>query len=97
MKSKQITFCEPTVCTHIFPDGTMGKVRYGYYESIMIVKENGWPVDRCVVLTMPTYLVQEVIKENGTKVVFDSPFWCIAEKEFGDGSGRVANQIQKIS
>ena len=56
----------------------------------MFIKENGWPVGRTVILTPPSYLVEEVTKEDGTRVIFERPFLLIHEKEFGDGSGRVA-------
>jgi len=90
--AKQLTFNQPHTCTHIYPDGKSERVRYGYYESIKIVSENGWPVDRCKPLIVPYNLVEEVVKEDGTKVIFDNPFFCISEREFGDGSGRIAKQ-----
>jgi hypothetical protein len=90
---KQLTFSKPTTCTHIYTDGHEERVRYGQYEAIQIIKENGWDVHRTKILTVPTYLVTEVTRYDGVKVIFDEPFYCIEAQEYGDGSGRLARSI----
>lgn len=79
-KTKQLTFPYPTICTHVYPDGTTERVKYGYFESIQIVSENGHNVNRTITLEMPTHLVLYVIKSDGTKVIFDKPWYMINEK-----------------
>lgn len=91
--SKQLTFPHPMTCTHVYTDGRTEKVKYGQYEAIKIVSENGWAVYRTKILTVPSYFVEEVMKEDGTKVIFDEPFYLTEKKEYGDGSGRLANGI----
>lgn len=77
--SKQLTFPKPTVVTKIYHDGRQERLRYGQYEAVMIVRENGHPVDRTKKLIPPTHLVTDVDCEDGTKLVFDEPFYCIEE------------------
>lgn len=59
----------------------------------MITHENGWPLDRMHLLIVPYYYVEEVIKEDGTKVIFDEPFYLTEIKEYGDDSGRLATRV----
>lgn len=92
MNTKQLTFTQPTICIHVYPDGLQERVRYGHFESILITKENGWDVDRTKILILPTYLVEEVRKTDGTKVIFDEPFYRIEKEEFGDNSKRMAKK-----
>jgi hypothetical protein len=82
---KQFVFPYPMNCTHIYPDGREEKVRYGQYESIDIISENGWAVDRCVPLVVPAYYIEEVVKTNGTKIIFDEPFALIEQSKHSDG------------
>lgn len=77
--SRQLTFPYPTTATKIHPDGRQDRLRYGQYEAVMIVKENGYPTDRCRILIPPRYPVTEVECDDGTKLVFDEPFYCIEE------------------
>ena len=92
MSSKQLVFPRPMTCTHIYPDGREERVRYGYFEAIKIVSENGWPVNRMETLIPPRYCLEEVVKTDGTKVVFDEPICLLNEREYGDGSGRMAKR-----
>jgi hypothetical protein len=87
---KQLTFPCPMTCTHIYTDGSEERVRYGQYEGIQIIEENGWDTSRTKILIVPCYLVSEVTKEDGTKVIFDEPWYAIEKKDYGDGSGRLA-------
>jgi len=89
-KAKQLTFPHPMECTHIYKDGREEKVRYGYFESIAIIAENGHPIGHCVLAIVPSYYVEEVTKVDGTKVVFDKPWFLHTMREYGDGSGRKA-------
>ena len=93
--AKQIVFPCPMTCTHIYPDGTEEKVKYGQYESMLVVSENCWPVNRTVLLVVPSFYVTEVLKKDGTRVVFEEPFLTIVEEYFGDNSGRQAQRISK--
>ncbi len=77
--SKQLTFPHPTVVNKIYLDGRQEQLRYGQYEAVMIVKENGFPTDRWKIPTPPRYPVTEVECEDGTKLIFDKPFYCIEE------------------
>lgn len=91
---KQVVFPRPTTCTHVYADGSEERVRYGQYEGIKIISENGWPIQRLskVFLNVPIpYWVSEVVKEDGTKVIFDEPFYCIEKKEYSDG--RLAKRL----
>lgn len=90
---KQLTFPRSMTCTHIYPDGREERVRYGQYEGIQITTENGWDTNRTVILIVPYYLVSEVTKEDGTKVVFDEPWYTIEKQDYGDGSGRLAKRL----
>lgn len=76
--SKQLMFSRPTVVTKINLDGSEEKMRYGQYETVMIVKENGFSVDRCRTLVVPSYPVTEVDCEDGAKLIFDEPFYFIS-------------------
>lgn len=87
---KQLTFPYPMNCIHIYPNGYEEQVRYGYYESVNIIAENGWPVGRTTTLVVPQYLCTEVTKTDGVRIIFEKPFFLIGEKEYGDGSGRQA-------
>ncbi len=87
---RQLTFPYPMNCTHIYPNGYEEKVRYGYFEGVEIVAENGWPCGRTVTLAVPQYLCTEVTKTDGVRIIFEKPFFLISEKEYGDGSGRQA-------
>lgn len=89
---RQVTFPHPMNCIHIYPDGREERVRYGQYEGINIVTENGWPSDRTRILIVPSYYIEEVTKEDGTRVIFDKPFMLIEKKEYGDGSERIAKR-----
>lgn len=95
---KQITFPRPMECTHVYLDGRQERVRYGYFEAIQIIKMNGWDFNQLergtVTLAVhPLYYVTEVIKSDGTKVIFDEPFFSCYKEEYGDGSGRKAVKI----
>ena len=80
--SKQLTFPHPTVVTKIHLDGREERLRYGQYEAVMIVKENGHPVNRMKILIPPRYFVTEVECEDGTKLIFDEPFYYIEIREY---------------
>lgn len=80
--SKQLTFPYPVEVTRIY-DGRQERLRYGYFEAVMIVKENGYPVDRCKKLIPPRHPVTEVECEDGSKLVFDKPFYYIEEIGYG--------------
>lgn len=75
--AKQLTFPEPTIATKIHQDGRQEQLRYGQYEAVMIIKENGLPVDRNKILIPPRYPVTEVECEDGTKLIFDKPFYMV--------------------
>lgn len=92
---KQLTFSKITDCTHIYQDGRQERMRYGCYESINIVAENGWDVNRAIILIMPSYYVEEVTMLDGTRVVFDEPFYLIEKSEYGDNSERKAKRAWK--
>lgn len=77
---KQLTFPKPTVATRIKPSGETEDVRYGQYEAVMIVTENGLPVNRTKILIPPTHPVTEVVCVDGTKLLFKEPFYCIEER-----------------
>ncbi len=95
MTEKQITFPDRMECTHIYPDGKQEDVIYGKFEAIMVTHENGWALDdKTTILTMPNHYVEEVIKTDGTKVIFKEPFLMIHESTYGDNSGRVARKIR---
>lgn len=94
---KQLIFPRPMNCTHIYSDGRQERVRYGQYETIQIISENGWPTNRQlggVTLVGSYYFVSEVIKEDGTKVVFDEPWYIIEKQDYGDNSGRLAKSVE---
>ena len=82
--SKQLTFPKPTDVTKIHKDGKEEKLRYGQYESVMIVKENGWHVDRGRKLVCAYHPVTEVECEDGSKLIFDEPFYTIEKKVMDD-------------
>ncbi len=90
---RQLTFPQVMDCTHIHPDGREENVRYGKFEAIIIVAENGWPTDRTVPAIVPSHFVTEVTKEDGTRVVFGKPWFLLYEREYGDGSGRIAPRL----
>jgi hypothetical protein len=100
MRESQITFPDRMECTHIYPDGRIEDVIYGKFEAIMVTHKNGWALgildDMTTILTMPNYYVEEVIKTDGTKVVFKEPFLMIHESNYGDNSGRVARKIRQF-
>lgn len=90
IKAKQLVFPNPMTCTHVYPDGSIEEVRYGQYESILITSENCWPVHRNKTLAACSYYVTEVLKKDGTKVIFQTPFYCIPEEQYGDDTNRRA-------
>ena len=95
MNSKQITFPRPTTCTHVLSDGSSERVRYGQYESIVIVSENGWPlrdIYENVPMTPPRHEAKHVVKTDGTKVIFDEPFY-LTRMPGGKWCGLKNNQI----
>ena len=71
MYTKQLTFQKPTKAAKRWPNGHLEPVIFGYYESILIIKENGWLVGRTINLNIPTYPVLEVECPDGTKFIFD--------------------------
>jgi len=75
--SKQLTFPQVTTATKIHADGRQERLRYGQYETVMIAKENGIPVDATVTLQVPRHPVTEVESVDGEKIVFDTPFYCV--------------------
>jgi len=77
--SKQLTFTRPTTVTKVYSDGRQERLRYGQYEAVMIVKENGLPTDRLKPLVVPTRPVTEVECEDGSKLIFEEPFYCIEQ------------------
>ncbi len=100
IKPRQLVFPERTECTHVYLNGMVDKVVYGKYEAVNIISENGWNVNRVellVALTVPNYYyyVEEVIRYDGVKIIFDQPFYCIRYEEYGDGSGRKAKKIRQ--
>jgi hypothetical protein len=46
-----------------------------------------------VILIVPYYLVSEVKKEDGIKVIFDEPWYTIEKQDYGDGSGKLAKRL----
>ena len=78
-KHKQLTFPRPTIVTKIYPDGQEERIRYGYYESVMICKENGCSIAETVTLDPPTYPVIEVTCQDGSRLLFDKPWYFMAE------------------
>lgn len=92
IKPRQLVFPERTECTHVYPDGREERVIYGQYEGVNVVLENGWPVDRNTggPLSGPRYCIEEMVRYDGTKIVFDNPLYLLYEEEYGDGSGRKA-------
>lgn len=52
---------------------------------MLIVAENGWPVNRLRTLIVPRYLIEEVTKTDGTTVVFDEPFLQTEKSTHFDG------------
>jgi hypothetical protein len=84
--SKQLTFPRPTTVTRKWPDGREERIRYGHFESVMIVKENGWPVDRTKILIVPTHPVTDVECEDGSLLIFDEPLYVIEKRERGDSN-----------
>lgn len=90
---KQLTFPYPMNCIHVYPNGHEEKVRYGYYEGVEIIAENGWTFNdrrRDMTLTPPQYLCTEVTRKDGVRIIFEKPFFLIKEKGYGDDSGREA-------
>ena len=81
--SKQLTFPRAINATAIYPDGSQTRLRFGHYESVMIVKENGLDVGRTVPLTAPYSPVTEVECEDGVKLIFDSSFYCVEKAATG--------------
>jgi hypothetical protein len=79
--SKQLTFPRPTTATKVYPDGRQERLRYGQFEAVMIVKENDLPVNRTKILIPPRHPVTRVECEDGTKLVFDEPFYCVETDE----------------
>lgn len=75
--SKQLTFPRPTKAIKVYPNGRQEELIYGQYEAVMIVKENGFPTDRCKILIPPRYPVTEVECDDGTKLIFSEPFYLI--------------------
>lgn len=78
---KQLTFPEPTTVTRKNVDGTEEKIRYGYYESVLIVKENNRPVTATITLEVSPKPVTEVECLDGSKLFFDPPFYTISGEE----------------
>lgn len=66
------------------PDGREERVRYGYYESVLISHENGHPVNRCRILVVPHHPVHHVRRYDGVKIVFDAPLYCIELRDVLD-------------
>src|SRR5581483_11642497 len=77
--SKQLTFTDITTATKIYPNGLKERWKYGKFEAVMITKENGYPVDRGKILIPPRHPVTEVECEDGTKLIFDKPFYFIEQ------------------
>lgn len=80
---RQLTFMSPTTVTKIYPDGTQERLKYGQFEAVMIVSENGMPANRTSYLMPPRYPVTEVKCIDGSTLIFDKPFYNIEEKGFG--------------
>lgn len=73
--SRQLTFPERTTCTKVYPDGRQERVIYGQYEAVMLAKENGYLVDRFASFLSRLCWITDVECEDGTKLVFDEPFY----------------------
>ena len=74
-------FQTPTTVTKVHKDGRKERLRYGQYEAVLIVKENGWDVNRAKILIPPRHPVLFVDCEDGSRLMFDEPFYYIEQKE----------------
>lgn len=81
--TKQITIPYPVIAYHIYPDGREEQVKYGQYEAIEIVTENGWPVERTKQLHACQHFVTHVEKPDGTIVAFVNYFYHIEMSGYG--------------
>lgn len=72
---KQLTIPYPMTAIRILPDGTETHIRYGSYEAILIVSDNGHPITPTVQLSVATHEVTEVECLDGSIVKFDTPFY----------------------
>jgi hypothetical protein len=84
--NKQLTFPHPINATKVFPDGHKERWRYGQYEAVLIVKENGYHVNRSQILVAAHHPVHEVTCADGTKLIFDKPFYYIEKSGYGENS-----------
>jgi hypothetical protein len=81
--SKQLTFPRVVTVTAVYPDGKQEKIRYGHYESVRVVKENGYDVHRTKKLHAARYPVTNIELENGTKLLFDESIYTIEQSGQG--------------
>ena len=75
--TKQFTFQKPTIVTHIYQDGSRERVKYGYYESVVIDEENGHKIPSTITLAIPHIPVTEVKTLQGLRILFDEPPYFI--------------------
>ncbi len=75
--TKQFTFGKPTTVTVLFPNGERKRVKYGYYESIVIDEENGHKIPSTISLAIPHIPVTEVKTLHGLRILFDEPPYFI--------------------
>lgn len=72
-RTKQFTFQKPTEVTHVYQDGSRERVRYGYYESVVIDEENGHKIPSTISLAIPHVPVTEIKTLQGLRILFDEP------------------------
>ena len=60
-------------------DGENELVQFKQFESVMIVKENNLLANRSRILTPPRIPVTEVILKDGSKLLFEKPFYLVEE------------------
>lgn len=77
VRTKQITFPSPKLVTKYAPDGScLGVYRYGQYEAILVVKENGYEVGGTVKLSSQTIPVTHLELEDGHILQIERPWYC---------------------
>lgn len=75
---KQITFPFPKLVTKYSPDGScLGVYRYGQYEAVLVVKENGYEVGGTISLAIPNYPVTHLELEDGHILQIERPWYKI--------------------
>lgn len=80
-RTRQFTFPRPTTVTHVYPDGTRERVRYGFNESVVIDEENGHKIPSTITLAIPHIPVTEVKTLQGLRILFDEPAYMVNYNE----------------